>query len=253
MPMPFPLLRRHFSPLRSFSASLALVALAGCQADERSPRRPSLTAGTGAAAPVPDGAEMSAHAAFFTGQLEAEVILGHAGFGPRVHGKDGAPSDGGEARGRGGFSGSMGSSGSGGGRHRGGGGGGGDPGESRSGSPPARSGDGAPVPRIVAANRPPMRLHLRLTNHGSEPVAVEVLDFNSDLGNFVVQPRKFSLPAGASVEADPMISLVGLTADAIAVTVRLRCQDRIEQQVVMLQPVAPLTRVPSPHSPPAAG
>jgi hypothetical protein len=93
-----------------------------------------------------------------------------------------------------------------------------------------------------------MRLHLRLTNHGTEPVDVEVLDFNSDLGNFVVQPRKISLPPGASVEADPMTSRIGLTADAIPVTVRVRRNGQVEQQVLMLQPVAP--PVPAPNPPP---
>jgi hypothetical protein len=240
--MSLPRFRRHLSPLRSFSASLALIALTGCESDERSPRRGLPAAATGATIPLPATPEMSVHRTFFAGQLETEILLGHAGFGPRANGKDSAPPAGGEARGRGGFSGSMG--GGGGGRRRGGG----EPGDARSGQPPARTSDGAPAPHIVAANRPPMRLHLRLTNHGTEPVDVEVLDFNSDLGNFVVQPRKISLPPGASVEADPMTSRIGLTADAIPVTVRVRRNGQVEQQVLMLQPVAP--PVPAPNPPP---
>lgn len=230
-------LRRQFSPLRSFSASLALLALAGCESDERSPRRGPPPSEAGAAAPAP-APEMSAHATFFAGQIETEVLLGRAGFGPRADGKDGPPG-GGEGRGRGGFSGGFG-----GGGKRGGGprGGGGEFGESRGG--PARSAD--PSSHIVAANRPPMRLHLRLTNHGTEPTEIEVLDFNSDLGNFVVQPRKISLAPGASVEAEPMTSRIGLTADAIPLTLRLRRNGQAEQQQLMLQVIAPPVPLPPP-------
>lgn len=235
--------RRQFSPLRSFSASLALLALAGCETDERSPRRGPPPAETGAAAPVP-APEMSAHATFFAGQIETEVLLGRTGFGPRADGKDGPPPGGGEGRGRGSFSGGFG----GGGGKRGGGSSGGAP---RGGdAPEGRSGAGRDAearPRIVAENKPPVRLHLRLTNHGAEPAEIEVLDFNSDLGNFVVQPRKISLAPGASVEAEPMISRIGLTADAIPVTLRLRRSGQTEQQKLMLQIIAPTV----PTSPPA--
>ena len=248
---PFRFRRQRF-PLRPFVAALALIALAGCETDERSPRHPPVATEAGATPPAP---EMSAHGTFFAGQLETEVLLGHTGFGPRADGKDGKtpPADG-EGRGRGGFSGSMGGGGGGGGGRRGGGGGsrggggggggGGAPAESR--GAPGRSADGEPAPHIVAANRPPMRLHLRLTNHGSTPLDVEVLDFNSDLGNFVVQPRKIPLAPGTSVEADPMTSRIGLTADAIPVTVRIRQNGQVEQQVLMLQVVAPPATVATP-------
>lgn len=231
-------LRRQFSPLRSFSASLALLALAGCESDERSPRRGPPPSEAGAAAPAP-APEMSAHATFFAGQIETEVLLGRAGFGPRADGKDGPPG-GGEGRGRSGFSGGFG-----GGGKRGGGGGprGGDGPEGRSG--PGR--DAEARPRIVAENKPPVRLHLRLTNHSTEPAEIEVLDFNSDLGNFVVQPRKISVAPGASAEAEPMISRIGLSADAIPLTIRLRRSGQTEQQKLMLQVIAP----PTPPPPPA--
>lgn len=238
-------LRRHFSPLRSFSASLALLALTGCESDERSPRRGPPPREAGAATPAP-APEMSAHARFFAGQIETEVLLGRAGFGPRADGKDGPPG-GGEGRSRGGFTGGFGGGGGKrGGGSRGSGGGGGDFGESRGGA--SRSAD--PASPIVAGNRPPLRLHLRLTNHGTEPAEIEVLDFNSDLGNFVVQPRKISLAPGASVEAEPMISRIGLTADAIPLTIRLRRSGQTEQQKLMLQVIA--ATVPPPAPPPPA-
>lgn len=236
-------LRRQFSPLRSVSASLALLALAGCETD-RGPRRgpPLGEAGAPAPAPVP---EMSAHATFFAGQLETEVLLSRTGFGPRGSGKDGAPPDG-AGRGRGGFGGGFGGKrgGGGGGGPRGGGGEGGPPGEGRGGS--GRSTDGEPVPHIVASNQPPVRLHLRLTNHGTDSVEVEVLDFNSDLGNFVVQPAKIAVGPGASAEADPMTSRLGVPGDAIPLTIRLRRNGQTEKQVVILQIIAPPATTPPP-------
>ena len=224
-------LRRHFSPLRSFSASLALLALTGCESDERTPRRGPPPTETGSPAPAP-APEMSARATFFAGQIEAEVLLGRTGFAARPDSKDGPPGGGREGRGRSGFSGGF----SGGGKR----GGGGAP---RGGEvPEGRSGAGRDAearPRIVAENKPPVRLHLRLTNHSAEPAEIEVLDFNSDLGNFVVQPRKITLAAGLSLEAEPMISRIGLTADAIPVTLRLRRSGQTEQQKLLLQVIAP--------------
>lgn len=245
--MPLPLFRRQLSPLRSFSASLALIALTGCETDERSPRRGPPPSEPGASAPAP-APEMSAHATFFSGQIETEILLSRLGFGPRGNAKDGAPPAGSEGRSRGGFGGG-GPRGGGGSPGRGSGGrGSAEPGESR--GTPGRNADGAPVPHIVASNRPPLRLHLRLTNHASNPVDIEVLDFNSDLGNFVVQPRKLTLAAGASVEAEPMTSRIGLTADAIPVTVRLRRTGQTEQQKLILQIIAPSATPPA--APPPA-
>lgn len=240
-------LRRHLSPLRSVSASLALIAFAGCETDR--PRRgpPSAENGAPATAPIP---ELSGRGSFFAGQIEAEVLLSRTGFGARG-GKDGSPpaEGGGPGHGGGGFSGGFG--GKRGGGPRGGGGGGPSPGEGAGSA--SRSSDGAPTPRIVASNEPPVRLHLRLTNHGAAPVDVEVLDFNSALGNFVVQPAKLSVAPGASAEADPMTSRLGLTTDALPVTIRLRQSGRTEQQVVVLEKIPPPAPAPAvPPSLPAA-
>jgi plastocyanin len=83
-------------------------------------------------------------------------------------------------------------------------------------------------------------LRLRLTHHGAEPVDVEVLDFNSDLGNFVVQPAKIAVPPGETVKAEPMTSRLGVPAvDAIPITARLRVSGKtgkVEQQVLTLHP-----------------
>ncbi len=254
--MPSPLFRRHVSPLRFFSASLALIAFTGCETDERSPRpggRPDALASTsGEPAPAPSP-ELEARGTFFAGQIETEVRLSRSGFAPRP-GKDGPPGAGGEGRGHGGFSGGFGGEARGG--KRGGGGGGGERGGGgpRGGdSPEGRGGagrEGEARPRIVAENKPPVQFHLRLTNHSPTQVDVEVLDFNSDLGNFVVQPRKFLLAPGASAEADPMTSRLGLTSTEFPLTVRLRFAGRTEQQVLALHPIVP--PAPPPPAPPVA-
>lgn len=213
-------LRRHFSPLRSVSASLALFAFAACETERHSRKGPP-TPEAGAPAPTATSApEMAAHGNFFVGQLETEVLLSRGGFGPR--------SDDSGSRGRAGY---------GGGRRRAGAAyrEGGESSATRG----ALGRDADPASHIVASNKPPVRLQLRLTNHGSEPVDVEVLDFNSDLGNFVVQPKKMSLPPGASVEAEPMTSRLGVAADALPLIVRIRRNGQVEQQVLTLEVIAP--------------
>lgn len=191
---------------------------------------------------------------FFAGQIEVEVVLGRAGF--EAHDAAKGDAGGGEGRPRGGF-------GMGGGRRRGGGsGGGGRPGGGEGGeSSGSRGGagqndDGSPAIHIVASNLPPVRLHLRLTNHGTAPIDVEVPDFNSDLGNFVVQPAKLTLPPNQPTEADPMTSRLGVKADEIALTVALRANGHTEKQVLVLRivpPAAPVTAAAAaPASPPPA-
>ncbi len=213
---------------RLVTCASAFFILAGC-ASERGAREDRRDAAAAApAAPMP---EMEAKAVFFAGQLETEVLLGSGGFAPRAA-KDAAGSTPREERSPGSFSG--GAAGGGGGRRGGKGGAsrGGEGAESRA------SGRGEPAPRIRASNAPPVQFHLRLTNHGGEPIAVEVTDFNSDLGNFVVQPRLITVPPGGWIEADPMTSRLGLSADEIPVTITLRAGGRTEKQVVILRPKA---------------
>ena len=222
-------LRPRARVLRLAGALLLLGGLVGCESD-RGPRsgRAAAVNGPASAPPVP---EMDAHSTFFAGQVEVEVLLGRVGFAPRDRGKAGSDEGG---QGRGGFRGGMGGGGRRGGGGMGGGrGGGGEMAGGRDGMRP--NDDGTPAPKIRASNEAPVRLHLRLTNHGSEPVDVEVTDFNSDLGNFVVQPRKISLPADGSVEAEPMTSRLGLKADEIPVTVAVRVNGRTEKQTLILR------------------
>ena len=87
-----------------------------------------------------------------------------------------------------------------------------------------------------------------LTNHREIPIVVEVVDFNSDLGDFVVLPEKIIVAPGASVEADPMVSRLGVGAAEIPVTMKLRAEGKSDQQVLTLKVVKEET----PAAPPPA-
>lgn len=92
---------------------------------------------------------------------------------------------------------------------------------------------------IRASNLPPLQLRLSLTNHGANAVTVELLDFNSALGNFVPQPGTLAIAAGESAAPEPMISRLGIPGDEIPVTIRLRWGNRTEQQVLTLKQTEP--------------
>ena len=236
------LLRPSAAP--AIAAFALLLGLAACQSGRGPLRGPPVPeAGTEPQPPTPN---MEAHATFFSGQVEAEVLLGRGGFPARNGARADAPGGGGDT-GRSGFTGGFGGCGRRGGGGRGGGGGarggGGESAESRGGS--RESDDGTPVIHIVASNQPPVRLQLRLTNHGSNPIEVEVPDFNSVLGNFVVQPEKILLLPDQPVEANPMISRLGVGSDQIALTVALRADRKLEQQVLVLRVVQPAQPPPA--------
>jgi hypothetical protein len=219
------------------AALILLLCLTACESE----RRPPAGAPTGPGGPAAEAAtpEMEASGTFFSGEVEVETLLNRGGFSPRVGSAGGGDSDSGAGGGSG---------------RRGGGGGGrggGGRGRGASASPAsAGSGEGTgadPAPRIYASNLPAVRLHLRLTNHGASPVDIEVTDFDSDLGNFVVQPEKITLPPGESVEADPMTSRLGVNSDTIPLKVTLRSGDKSETQVLnlhLIKPAAPSGSAP---------
>lgn len=187
-------------------------------------------------------ARMEAHGLFYTGQLEVECLLAPGGLPWGARGGEGKEAKAGKAGRREGvgslqMGGGMKSGGMGGGRRGGGEG------------PPGMGDPGFDRPRssLHASNLPPVQLRLRLTNHGSEPAVVTVVDFNSAIGNFVVQPEKITVPPGGSVEAEPMISRLGVPADEVPLTVRLLLDGRPEKQVLRLRLVSE-----PPHPPPSA-
>ncbi len=174
------------------------------------------------AAPVEEKTpEMEGQAEFHDGQLIVEVLLNRAGFGARpesVSERRSRDERGGRGSGRMGFGGGRG--------RRGNGGNAGDAGQS----------DGAtPAPSIRPSNLPPVRLHLRFTNRMTAAIEVEVPQFDSDLGNFVVQPPKIIVPPNGSAEADPMTSRLGVPADQVPITMSLRVNGATEHQVVLLR------------------
>jgi hypothetical protein len=227
-------------PLCFGAAGWMIAGLCGCESGggahvDRAPEAAAPAAGVSSATTPPPTPELEANSTFFNGQIETEVLLSRSGFAPKVaRSSSGGRGESGGGGFRGGFGG--GGAGGGGGGRRGGGMGGG-----RGGEPPAgRSGvreseDGIPKPNIRASNEAPVQFHLRLTNHGKDAIEVEVSEFNSDLGNFVVLPRKLTIPAGESVEAEPMTSRLGLKADEIPLILAVRVGGRTEKQTLALK------------------
>ncbi len=193
----------------------------------------------GSQTPIP---RMEARGIFFDGKVEAEALLARTGAHWARKDESGTTekadqqSGGGGHFSGGGGGGGMGGGGGHGGGHRGGGQGGATGGGADQGGPQA--------PPIQAINQPGVQLRLRLTDHRDTPIVVEVLDFNSDLGDFAVQPERITVQPGESVEADPMVSRLGVKADEIPLTVKLQIDGRSDQKVLTLKVVK--------ESPPAA-
>ena len=188
--------------------------------------------------PIP---RMEARGMFFDGQVEAEALLARAGTYWARDNESGGTSTAGQQSSDGG----MGRGGGHGGGHRGGGRGA-DPGGNADGGSPQ-------TPPIHAINHPAIELRLRLTNHGNAPITIEVVDFNSDLGDFVVLPEKIAVLPRKSVEADPMVSRLGVYATEIPLTVKLKIDGRSDQQVLTLKIVkeAAPASAPQPAGPSA--
>jgi hypothetical protein len=229
---------------RGLTLTLLLLGFAACEG-ERPNRPPSGAMGSndGGRAAIQ---RMEAQGMFFDGRIEIEALLAPAGVKWSRDAESG--SGGGSSRpGRGGgFRGGLsmgggGGGGRGGGRGHGGGGGGGPP-EGSAESSVQRA------PPIQASNLPPIQLRLRLTNHGDTPADVEVVDFDSALGNFVVEPPQITVKPAESVEAEPMVSRLGISYSEIPLTVKLRVGGRTEQQVLTLR----VAKEPAPASPPPA-
>jgi hypothetical protein len=93
--------------------------------------------------------------------------------------------------------------------------------------------------RVFAGNPvPPVTLHLVLTNVGSTTATVKLIGFNSDLGNFVIDPDSLTLAPGQTGEPTPMVSNLGVNSDLIPFTVTLKCEGSRETQTVPVKSVA---------------
>jgi hypothetical protein len=212
--------------VRGTLASLLLTACfaAGCTSDDRPPRggRPLRAQ----AMPTMVGRE-----AFFGDRITAEVRIGAlAGFDRSGDGEGGGHREGRRRRGEGGGGLSMGGGMGGMGMERRMGGGEGGPGGGEEGRP-------QPGPRpAMATNVPPVAIHLRFTNTGSTPADLQVVDFLSPLGNFVVHPSQLKLEPGQSLEVEPMASRLGGDVTAGEVSLVLRLEGADENKKVILQP-----------------
>jgi len=198
---------------------------------------------------------MDATGMFFASTLAVEVHFGRVPR-PRLAASGtnapdiATPGGGGKSGGRRGGKGGGGFRGGGGsGRHGGGGGGGGGDLGDYSDDPLMRgvpdAGDRAI--NIHEERNPATQLRLSLTNRGTTPLVIEVLDFNSVLGDFAVQPDKITIAPGATVDADPMISRLGIPTEDVPIKVRLSNGAASEQQTLVLKmPPPPASPPPSP-------
>jgi hypothetical protein len=178
--------------------------LAGCGGEPKREPEPAVTLGPNGK-PLP---LMMAKGVFFNGSLLAEIMLsqsrGKGGFHPApIHGLPGPDDD-------------------------------------------TVSGDDVTItPEMVDEMRsrrsespmPPIVMWLQLTSNASNPINVGIIDFNSDLGDFAVQPEQLALTPGQAIEAEPMISRLGVTSLEIPVTVTLRLNGKTETHVLTLRPL----------------
>jgi hypothetical protein len=84
---------------------------------------------------------------------------------------------------------------------------------------------------------PPVTLHLILTNTGPEEITVKMLDFNSDLGNFVIDPDSVKIAPGQTAEPTPMVSQLGVSSDELPFTVRLQLGKVKESRTISVRNV----------------
>lgn len=91
--------------------------------------------------------------------------------------------------------------------------------------------------RAAGSPMPPVTIRLRLENHAAEPADVEVLELNSDLGNFAVRPTKLTLTNGQPADTDPMVSQLGVTSDEIPVKIVLRVGGKKETQIITVKSI----------------
>jgi hypothetical protein len=89
----------------------------------------------------------------------------------------------------------------------------------------------------VGSPMPPVTMHLKIENKTKQITNVEVLDFESDLGNFAVHPEMLSMTPDQVAEPDPMISQLGVTSDDIPVKVSLKLAGKTETQTISVKSV----------------
>lgn len=87
----------------------------------------------------------------------------------------------------------------------------------------------------IGSPLPPVTLHLYLVNNGAAPVTVHLIDFNSDLGNFAIDPDTLVLAPGVTSQPTAMVSQLGVSSDQIPFTVTLKIGSSRETQKVAVK------------------
>lgn len=85
---------------------------------------------------------------------------------------------------------------------------------------------------------PPVTMHILLTNHSDHPMTVSILDFDSEMGNFVVDPESLAVGAGATAEPTPMVSALGVSSDTIPFKVTIKYGASKESRTIEVKAVA---------------
>jgi hypothetical protein len=93
--------------------------------------------------------------------------------------------------------------------------------------------------QMLGSPLPPVTLHLILTNRGTDPVTVSMIDFDSEMGNFAVEPDTLTLAPGQSGEPTPMVSDLGVSSDTIMFKVTLKYGATRESRTFPVGIVAP--------------
>jgi hypothetical protein len=86
---------------------------------------------------------------------------------------------------------------------------------------------------------PPVVLRVRVANTTSAPIDVTFVECASALGNFGVRPTKTTLEANQSIELEPMTSLLGLSGEALPVTLTLKHKGKLEKKSFILKQTQP--------------
>jgi hypothetical protein len=91
---------------------------------------------------------------------------------------------------------------------------------------------------MIGSPLPPVTMHILVTNHADHPVTISIPDFDSDMGNFVVDPESLTIAAGATAEPTPMVSDLGVNSDSIPFKVTIKYGASKESRTILVK-VAP--------------
>ena len=89
--------------------------------------------------------------------------------------------------------------------------------------------------QLIGSPLPPVTLHLILTNAGASTVTVGLVDFESDLGNFALDPDRLTIAPGSTAEPTTMVSQLGVSSDVIPFKVTLKVGKTKETQMVQVK------------------